>query len=102
VPLFLQTARHSTEHCALHNEKVRKIFVDLWNKMPQLTKKHGIKIVGGWVSPPEHLMVVVYEAPNMEALMSFSMEPEVISSIGFQTAETRPVMTLEESMRLFK
>jgi hypothetical protein len=98
----LQTARHSTEHCAIHNEKVRKIFADLWNKMPQLTKKHGIRIVGGWASPPEHLLVVVYEAPNMEALLKFSMEPEVMSAMGVQTTETRPVMTLEESMRLWK
>ncbi len=102
MPLFLQTLRHSPESCAIHNEKVRKVFVDLLNKMPQLTKKYGIKIVGGWTSVPEHLIVIVYDAPNLEALLKFSMEPEVISSIGFQMVETRPVMTLEESFAMLK
>lgn len=71
-------------------------------KMDQLTKKHGIKMVGGWASHPEHLMVVVYEAPIMETLLKFSMKPEVMSWNGYHITETRPIMTLEESMKLLK
>jgi uncharacterized protein with GYD domain len=102
MTLFLQTARHSPESCALHNEKVRKIFVDLWTKMPQLTKKYGIKVVGSWTSVPEHLIIMLYDAPNMEALLKFSMEPEVMAAIGFQTTETRPVIPSEEVMKMMK
>ena len=50
----------------MHNEKVKKVFSDLTSKMEQLTKKHGIKLVGGWASTPEHLTVMVYDAPGME------------------------------------
>ncbi|MCJ7631108.1 hypothetical protein MUP77_01710 [Candidatus Bathyarchaeota archaeon] len=47
-------------------------------------------------------MVMVYDAPNMEALMKFAMEPEVMNWSGYNTTETRLVMTTEESMKLLK
>lgn len=100
--LFLQISRHAPESCPMHNEKVKKATVDLMTKMGSLTKKHGIKVVGGWNSIPEHLVVVVYDAPSLDAVMKFSMEPEVMSWSGYNTTETRPVMTLEESMKFLK
>lgn len=100
--LFLQTARHSAESCPMHNEKVKKIMADLFAKMGPLSKKHGIKMVGGWASIPEHLTVMVYDAPSMEAMLKFSMEPEVMAWISHHTTETRPVMTIEEVMKLLK
>lgn len=75
---------------------------DLMAKLDQLAKKHGIKIVGGWGSMPEHLSVGVYDAPNMEALLKFSMEPEAMIWSGYNTTTTRPVLTFEESMKLMK
>jgi len=68
MPLFLQTSRHSAESCPLHNEKVKKVFSSFNDKMGQLTKKHGIKVVGAWTSMPEHLIIVVYDVPNVKAL----------------------------------
>ncbi|MCJ7423870.1 hypothetical protein MUP01_06330 [Candidatus Bathyarchaeota archaeon] len=97
---FLQTARHSAESCPIHNEKVKKVMSDLMSHMEKLTKKHGIKVVGGWASIPEHLSVMVYDAPSMEAILKLSMEPEVMAWISYNTTETRPVMTIEEAMKL--
>jgi hypothetical protein len=70
--------------------------------MNSLTKKHGIKVIGGWNSIPDHLIVTVYDAPNLDAVMKFSMEPEVMTWMGYHTTETKAVMTLEESMKLLK
>jgi uncharacterized protein with GYD domain len=70
--------------------------------MGPLTKKYGVKVVGSWASILEHLVVAVYDAPNMEALLKFAMEPEAMSWSGYDTTETRPVMTAEESMKLLK
>ena len=100
--LFLQISRHAPESCPLHNETVKKLTADLMDKMDQLTQKHGIKVIGGWNSMPEHLIVVVYDAPSMEAVLKFSMEPEVIAWLGYHTTETREVMAFEESMKLMK
>ena len=100
--LFLQISKHSPESCPMNNEKVKKATVDLMAKMDQLTKKHGIKVVGGWTPLVGHLIVMVCDAPSMEAMLKFSMEPEVMSWSGYHTTETWPVMTLEESMKLMK
>jgi len=86
----------------MHNEKVKKLTADLMAKMDSITKKYGIKVVGGWASMPEHLMVMVYDAPSMEALLKLSMEPEVMAWGGYHTTEIRPVMTIEESMKIMK
>jgi uncharacterized protein with GYD domain len=86
----------------MHNEKVKKIFADLSSHMEKLAKKYGIKVVGGWASTPEHLVVMVYDAPNMEAILKLTMEPEVMAWTSYNTTETRPVMTIEEVMKLLK
>lgn len=99
--LFLQISRHSIESCPFTNEKVKKIYIDFYAKYDQLMKKHGIKLVGGWSGMPgSHFNVVVVDAPNMDALMKFSMEPVVMSAGLVQTIEIYPVMTLEETMKL--
>jgi uncharacterized protein with GYD domain len=100
--LFLQISRHSIESCPLHNEKVKKVYVDSVAKMDQLMKKHGIKMVGGWAAMMEHLYVAVCEAPSMDALTKFSMEPEMMSWLAYNSTEILPVMTLEEAMKLMK
>lgn len=86
----------------MHNEKAKKAAMDLMTKMGPLAKKHGIKVVGSWTSVPEHLIVNVYEAPNMEALMKFAMEPEAMAWSAYNITDMRPVMTLEEVMKLLK
>ena len=98
--LFLQISKHAPESCPMHNEKVKKVTADLMAKMDQLTKKYEIKTVGGWNSMSDHSVVVVYDVPNFEALMKFSMEPEVTAWTGYNDIETKPVVTIEESMKL--
>jgi hypothetical protein len=100
--LFLQISKHSPESCPYNNEKMRKIMADSMAKMDQISKKHGIKIVGMWVSMPEHLMVALYDAPSFEALMKCSMEPEVMSFLMYNTNEIHPLLTVEEVMKLLK
>ena len=98
--LFLQTARHPPESCAFINEKAKKANLELMAKMGPLLAKHGIKLVGAWVSLPEHLTGAVYDAPSMEALVNLSMEPEAMTVIVYNISEVRPVLTLQETMKL--
>jgi len=100
--LFLQISKHAPESCPIHNEKVKKASIDLMAKMDHLTKKHGIKVIGGWHSAPDHSFVMVYDAPTLDALMKFSMEPEVMIWSAYHTTEIKPVITIEESMKFLK
>lgn len=100
--LFMQISKHAPESCPMHNEKAKKAFADLMAKLGPLTKKHGIKLVGSWTSMPEHLIVNVFDAPNMETLLKLTMEPISMNWLAYNTTETRPVMTTEEVMKILK
>jgi len=98
---FLQISTHPPESCPMHNEKAMKAYADLMAKTDKIMKKYGVKMVGGWVAIPEHTQVLVFDAPNMEALMKAAMEPEMMAWIGYNTSQLMPVMTIEESAKLF-
>jgi uncharacterized protein with GYD domain len=96
MPTFLIFSRHSPESCPGFNEKTRKTWLALFDKMDGLLKKHGIKLVGNWIVVPEHLSVVVFEAPSLEALLKYAMEPEVTAMSATSTTEIKAVSSLEE------
>jgi len=102
MPTFLIVSRHSPENCPLNNEKMKKMTLELPEKMSIFEKKHGIKRVGVWTVIPEHLVVWVYEAPNSDALQKFSMEPDIAKWMAWNTSEIKLAMSLEESMQLLK
>ena len=102
MPTFLIISRHSPENCPLNNEKMKKMTLELPEKMSKFEKKHGIKRVGVWTVIPEHLVVWVYESPNSDALQKFSMEPDVAKWMAWNTSEIKLAMSLEESMQLLK
>lgn len=102
MPTFLIISRHSPENCPLNNEKMKTMTLELPDKLGWMEKKHGVKRIGAWTVVPEHLLVWVYEAPNSEALQKFSMEPELLKWMAFNTSEIKLAMTLEESIKLLK
>ena len=102
MPTFLIISRHSPENCPMNNEKMKRMTLELPDKLGGLEKKHGIKRVGVWTVIPEHLLVWVYEAPNSEALQKFSMEPEMVKWMAWNTSEIKLAMSLEESIKLLK
>jgi hypothetical protein len=102
MPTFLIVSRHSPENCPLNNEKMKKLTLELPEKMSGLEKKHGIMRIGVWTVIPEHLVVWVYEAKNSEALQKFSLEPDIAKWMAWNTSEIKLAMSLEESNQLLK
>jgi hypothetical protein len=102
MPTFLIISRHSPENCPINNEKMKALTLELPGKLIGLEKKHGIKRIGAWTVIPEHLLVWVYEAPTSEALQNFSMEPEMVKWMAWNTSEIKLAMSLEDSMVLLK
>jgi hypothetical protein len=102
MAIFLIVSRHSPENCPINNEKMKQITLQLPEKLGALEKKHGIKRIGAWTVIPEHLTVWVYEAPNSEALQKFSMEPDMVRWMAWNTNEIKLAMNLEESINLLK
>ncbi len=94
--LFLSIIRHGAAECAAHNEYYRKATLESVSQMEELTKKHGIKVVGAWSVHQKHFQVVVYDAPNYEALAAFSMEPPIMKLTDMYDVDVWPAMTMPE------
>ena len=101
MAIFLIVSRHSPENCPLNNEQMKKITLALPEKLVTLEKKHEIRRIGAWTVIPEHLTVWVYEASSSENLQRFSMEPEMVKWMAWNTSEIKLAMSLEESMEMF-
>jgi muconolactone delta-isomerase len=95
------TIKHSPESCPSHNEKSKKAYLDLHAKMGQLTKKHGVKLVGAWATG-EHWEVFVYDAPSLEALTKLLMEPESMRMAAFVTPEITPLLPYDQFIKAIK
>jgi hypothetical protein len=102
MPIFLIISRHSAENCPLNNEKIKAMTLTLPSKLGGLEKKHGLKRIGAWTVIPEHLLIWAYESPSSDALQKFSMEPEIVRWMAWNTNEIKLAMTLEESLELLK
>ena len=102
MAIFLIVSRHSPENCPMNNEKMKKITLELPDKLGVLEKKHGIKRIGAWTVISEHMTVWVYESPSSDNLQKFSMEPEMVKWMAWNTNEIKLAMSLEESMQFLK
>jgi len=96
----LMISKHSPESCPLNNEKAKKMSGEIADKMPKLTKKHGLKMIGGYSVVPEHTILMIFESPTSDAFQKFAMEPDMMKWIAANTTKIKMAMTLEESMRL--
>lgn len=103
MPTFLMTSRHTSENCPQFNEKTRKVYVEFFNKLEGLLKKHGAKMPWAGIVFPEHLAVYIFETPSLEAYQKFSMEPEFLALIANETCEVKLVtMNFEEALKSLK
>jgi hypothetical protein len=46
--MFLTISRHSPENCPMNNEKMKKMTLELPDKLSGLEKKHGINRNAKW------------------------------------------------------
>jgi hypothetical protein len=95
MPTFLLISRHSPENCPLFNEKKRKANTAYLGKLDAWSKKHGVKTVGLWSVPNEHLTFIVFEAPSLEAFQKVSMEPEAMAVATSETYEVKLALNMK-------
>ena len=102
MPTFLTIARHTAESCPMQNEKGRKVILSVCEKLEALGKKHGVKLVGVWSDPREHLVVSIFESPSLEAWEKLGMEPEVVAWNALNTTETKIGYNLQDVVKILK
>jgi uncharacterized protein with GYD domain len=92
--------RHSPENCPMFNEKTRKIMMASNDKFDKLAKKYGVKMIGSWAVPNEHLGFDVFEAPSLEAVTKLMMEPALMALGAFETCEIKAAFSSEELTKM--
>ena len=92
----IKISKHSPEACPAFVEKFKDAFLNAMEKDETLAKKHDIKIIGAWVDSPSHTVYSIYDTPSMEKLMEYSMEPEIMATMSFQTSVLKPLKTAKE------
>jgi hypothetical protein len=102
MPMFLLISRHSPENCPMFNEKARKAFMEYSTKLDGILKKHGVKMLGNWNVPTEHLSVIVFEAPSIEDFNKCGMEPAVLALSAYETYEVKLAIGMEEAMKMMR
>ena len=102
MPIQIFFNKTSPESDPIFNEKARKAMMDLMSKRDGLLKKHGIRELGNWYVPSEHLVIIVDEALSLDDFQKLMMEPEYIAMFAYMTSETKVALRSEEAMKMVK
>jgi len=94
--------KHAPQDCPRNNERTRELAMQMADQLKELTKKHGVKLIGHWSVRFEHLTLRVYEAPSFEAFQEFTMEPEMRKWMKYTTTQVKMAMNFEEAMQLIQ
>lgn len=86
----------------MFNEKAQKVYMEYYGKLDGILKKHGIKMLGTWSVPTEHLTVAVFEAPSVEAFNKCGMEPAVMALSAYETYEVKSALGMEEAAKMIR
>jgi hypothetical protein len=97
--IVLMISRHTAAECPFNNETVKKVGLELMAKLPELTKKHSVTVLGAWTIESEHLSVQVFEAATYEALLALSAEPAIKSVMDWNTSELKVAEPMAASMQ---
>ncbi len=92
----MRISKHSPDNCPMFEARYKDVFLKVVEKHEMLAEKHGIKIIGAWVDSPAHTVYSVYDTPSIENLIDYTMEPEMVAAMNFQTSEIRALTPTKE------
>ena len=102
MAIIIAVSKHTPEICPANNKDHAKAIKEFSAKIGELTKKHGVKIVGMWIAMAEHAIIQVFEAPNFDAIQELSMEPEVDNLLRYNTTKYKMAVNFQEAVATLK
>ncbi len=100
--LVMQVAKHSPESCPEYSDKYRAATLRWFETANANCAKFGVKMIGFWNDHPAHTVYMLYDAPNMEAMIGLMMTPEVMAMMAFQKFTTFPVFDFKQTWDMIK
>ncbi len=93
---YVALMRHSPESCPASNAKVRERVEQAMGGMEAAGKKHQVKLKSSHVKLAGHLVVLIFEAPSIEAVQNFLIEGGMVQ---WNDVEIYPSVSMEEAMQ---
>jgi hypothetical protein len=95
---YALTMTHPPNICPLANKASREISISGWKKIPELSKKHGVKMMSFDHFDPKHLVIGIFEAENIEAVRDFAMEAGLMAWNELELNPLTPVSNFMDHM----
>jgi hypothetical protein len=92
---FVLLAEHNADVCPMSNAKTQKLLLESGPQIPGIAQKHGVNIVAGPYVNREHIVVVVVEADQAEAVDGFLVESRIAQ---WNSVRILPSLPMEQGM----
>jgi len=92
---FAVIAKHPPELCPSSNAKTRKMLNEGAGQIPELAERLGVTIVTLRVFGPDHIVLAVVEANDIEAVRDFIFQTGLIQ---WNTTKIHPTYSMEEAL----
>ena len=93
---YVALASHSPESCPGSNAAVRERAQQTMAKTEELGKKHQVQLKSAHVLSPKHMLVMVFEAPRIEAVRDFLQDSGMVQSNDIELYASQ---TMQEAMQ---
>jgi len=92
---FAVIAQHPPELCPTSNAKTRRMMAEDAPHIPELAERLGVEIVTLRVFGPDHIVLALIEADDIEAVRDFMFQSRLIQ---WNTTTIHPTYSLEEAL----
>ena len=92
---FAVIAQHPPELCPTSNAQTRKMLREGAVQIPQLAERLGVDIVTLRVFGPDHVVLAVVDANDIEAVREFILQSRLIQ---WNTTEVHATYSIEEAL----
>jgi hypothetical protein len=97
MPQFAVIAEHPPHLCPTSNAQTRQILKTSPSQMPPLAEQLGIKVVTLRVFGPDHVIVAVVEAQDIDSVRNFALQSRLMQ---WNTVKIHATYSLEEAVAL--
>lgn len=95
MPTFAVIAEHPPELCPTSNARTRQMMREDAPQIPELAERLGVEIVTLRVFGPDHVVLVVVEADDIDSVRDLMFQSRLIQ---WNTTTIHPTYSLEEAL----
>ena len=92
---FAVIAKHPPELCPTSNSRTRQMLKEGAGQIPQLAERLGVDIVTLRIFGPDHVLLAVVEASDIDAVREFTLQSRLIQ---WNTTSVHPTYSVEEAL----